>query len=486
MLNESFIVRPGQKVYMVGIKGTGMAALAEIFQSRALIVSGSDVKEEFYTDKVLQDLKIPYFRGFSEDQVPSDIDFAVRSAAYDLDHPEIAVLTARNIPLMLYPEALGILSRDLPAAAVAGVHGKTTTTAICGTLVQALGMTGSVLVGSAVPAFGNRSTLTQGSDFFLAETCEYRRHFLHFSPDRMILTSVEADHLDYFKDEQDVEDAFCEFIESMPEGGTLIYCSDDPGASRTARRMSEKRADLKMISYGFGAKGPGRIRKKTSDIPGENHFVLGELNALFRVRIPGDHVIQDAAAALLLVLDQYHSQSGSQNSVSEQDSTFLKALEDGVFNFTGSRRRAEIVGETRGILVMDDYGHHPSAVRKTLEGIRDFYPGRRIVVDFMSHTYSRTAALLDDFAASFGAADEVILHKIYASAREEFSGSITGRDLFNKTCRNHDNVKYYEEPSEALGYLEETLKEGDLFVTMGAGDNWQLGRSLYKKLEKTS
>ena len=133
---------------------------------------------------------------------------------------------------------------------------------------------------------------------------------------------------------------------------------------------------------------------------------------------------------------------------------------------------------------MDDYGHHPSAVRKTLEGIREFYPGRRIIVDFMSHTYSRTAALLEDFSRAFGAADQVILHKIYASAREEYSGSVSGEDLFRETCRHHDSVKYFTEPLEALPYLKEELKQGDLFITMGAGDNWQLGRRLYEALSE--
>jgi UDP-N-acetylmuramate--alanine ligase len=466
---------------MVGIKGTGMAALAEIFQSRGLNVTGSDVDEEFYTDRVLQEIGIPYFNGFSVDQIPPNLDFAIRSAAYGTEHPEVAELLKRDVPLLLYAEALGLLSREHSAAAVAGVHGKTTTTALCGTLVQALGLPGTVLVGSAVPAFGNRSTLVQGHDFFLAETCEYRRHFMNFSPDRMILTSVEADHLDYFKDEADVENAFCDFIGTLPENGALIYCNDDPGARRTALRMADQRRDIRMIPYGFQMTGPGTITKIQSDVSGENHFRLEGLHAGFRLRIPGDHVILDAAAALLLVLDQFDSLGGC----SLDDPEILKSLEEGIFNFTGSRRRSEIIGESQGILVMDDYGHHPSAVKKTLEGIREFYPGRRIIVDFMSHTYSRTAALLDDFANSFGAADEVILHKIYASAREVFNGKISGKDLYEKTCEHHKSVRYFEEPEEALPYLKETLREGDLFVTMGAGDNWQLGRSVLKSLKET-
>jgi UDP-N-acetylmuramate--alanine ligase len=291
---------------------------------------------------------------------------------------------------------------------------------------------------------------------------------------------VEADHLDYFKDLQDVEDGFCEYIDSLPQGGTLIYCQDDPGARRTARRMALERPDLLLIPYGFTASGEGRIQKIPSDVSGENHFKLGNLEVLFRLRMPGDHLIQDGAGALLLVLDQYRSQGGR----AEGDQNFQKALAQGVYHFTGSRRRSEIVGESQGILIMDDYGHHPSAIRKTLEGIRDFYPGKRIVVDFMSHTYSRTAALLDDFARSFAPADEVILHKIYASAREEFNGVITGRDLFDKTKENHPRVRYYEHPLEALDYLEGSLGKDDLFITMGAGDNWQLGRQLYRNLKE--
>ncbi len=468
---------------MVGIKGTGMAALAEILQSRGLEVTGSDVEEEFYTDRVLQDLGIPYFRGFDPSRITGNWDFAVRSAAYGTDHPEVRRLSDLNIPVFLYPEALGMLSSGVSSAAVSGVHGKTTTTALCGTLIQALGMDGTVLVGSVVPAFGNRSTLVQGSRFFLAETCEYRRHFMYFSPHRMILTSVEADHLDYFKDEADVEDAFCGFINKLPEGGTLIFCCDDPGAARTAVRMQTSRPDLRLISYGFTAKGKGRITKVPSSAAGENHFTLAGLKARFRIRIPGDHIIQDAAAAILLVLDQYES-TPVPGKPGPGDPAFLRSLEEGLYNFTGSRRRAEIIGEAGGILIMDDYGHHPSAVRKTLEGLREFYPGRRIVVDFMSHTYSRTAALLEEFASSFGAADEVILHKIYASAREVFNGKISGEDLYKKTCEHHANVRYYEEPLEALPHLTASLSKGDLFVTMGAGDNWQLGRAVYEQLKE--
>ena len=455
-----------------------MCALAEILQSRGLSVSGSDVPEEFYTDSVLQALGIPYTKGFNTDHLPDNIDLAVRSAAYGPDHPEVASLLKRGVPVLVYPEALGLLSRDVPSGAVSGVHGKTTTTAIAGCLVQALELPGEVLVGSAVPAFGNRSTLVKGNSFFIAETCEYRRHFLHFSPGRMILTSVEPDHLDYFRDLEDISEAFTSFVDKLPIGGTLIYCADDPGAVQVARRAGVSRKDLNFQPYGFTASGPWKIQKLVSPVKGENRFRLDGLDRDFRIRIPGDHVIQDASAAVALVIDQMKALG------KKIDPAVLEQLEKGLYNFTGSRRRSEIVGEAGDILIMDDYGHHPSAVRKTLEGIREFYPGRHIIVDFMSHTYSRTAALLEEFSSSFAAADLVILHRIYASAREEYNGSVTGEDLYKATCRHHGSVRYFTDPLDALPYLKEELCPGDLFLTMGAGDNWQLGRRLLEELQK--
>ncbi len=469
---------PGSTAWLIGIKGTGMCALAEILQARGLTVSGSDVPEEFYTDRVLTGLGIPYCRGFDPANLPEQPDLVVRSAAYGPENPEVVACQKKGIPVLVYPEALGALSQGVPTGAVSGVHGKTTTTAIAGCLVQALGLPGEVVVGSAVPAFGNRSTLIQGSDFLIAETCEYRRHFHYFSPDRMILTSVEPDHLDYFADMADISEAFQTFAEKLSPGGCLIYCADDPGASLVAQRVHATRSDIVLQPYGFSAEGPWKIEKLSSGKTGENRFCLAGLEKEFRIRIPGDHVIQDAAAAVALIADQLESMN------IELDNPVLDLLSKGLYNFTGSRRRSEIVGEARGILVMDDYGHHPSAVRKTLEGIREFYPGKRILVDFMSHTYSRTAALLEDFASSFGAADEVILHKIYASAREQFNGSITGRDLFDAACRYHENVDYFEEPLDALPHLVKKLQPGDLFITMGAGDNWQLGRQLLEELKK--
>lgn len=468
----------GKTFYFVGIKGTGMAALAELFHFQGARVSGSDGTEKFYTDAVLNRLGIPFAEGFDEANVPRVLDGAVYSAAYDPEtHPELILLHRRGIPLFVYPEALGLVSRLHSSTGIAGVHGKTTTTALTGTLLQEMDLPVSVLVGSSVPGLGGeeegRSTLVKGDRFFVAETCEYRRHFLHFYPRRILLTSVEADHLDYFKDEEDVKTAFLEYIDRLPQGGELIYCADDPGAAETVRLSVADRPDLSLIPYGFTAEGTYRVHREPG---GASRFRLAGFDTSFELRVPGEHTILDAAGALAVAegIRRDHDPAGSLDEA---------AARRGLLSFRGSRRRAEIIGEAADILVMDDYGHHPTAIRKTLAGLKEFYPGRRLVVDFMSHTYSRTAALFEDFAAAFSQADFRIFHPIYASAREKNPGNITGRALAERVREREGQALYAGDPAEAASLVMPHLRAGDLFLTLGAGNNWILGREILRRLQ---
>ncbi len=474
----------GRRIYLVGIKGTGMAALAELLLSRGAEVSGSDTTDRFYTDDILRELGIPFREGFRTENLPASADLVVHSAAYDrADHPELKEAVRRGVPLMTYPEALGEASRETDASGIAGVHGKTTTTGIAGTLADALGLPVQVVAGSAVASFGGRSTLIRGDRFLIAETCEYRRHFLAFRPDRIVLTSVEPDHLDYFSGYDDIRDAFLEYGRLLPSGGALIYCSDDPGARDVAGRLRAERPDIRFVPYGETADGPFRIEDiRTGE--GRSLFTLRGLPGELAVRIPGRHTVRNAAAAVALVslIREAGRDGGGDALPADWSPDELERLRDGLLRFTGSRRRSEIVGEAGGILFMDDYAHHPTAIRTTLEGLRAFYPGRRIVADFMSHTYSRTKALLEDFASAFAAADAVVLHGIYASAREADPGDIGGLDLYRKAAERHREVHYFEQPIDALPWCRETLRSGDLFVTMGAGDNWKLGKELYGAL----
>ncbi len=448
-----------------------MAALAELFAGRGAMVIGSDTKERFYTDEVLKKLGIPFHEGFSKENLSAETKLVIHSAAYDREeHPELMEARRRGIPILEYTEALGALSRTAFAVGVAGVHGKTTTSAMAGTVCKDLDLPVYTLVGSAVKSFGNRCTYVGGTRFFIAETCEYRRHFLSFSPDAVVVSTVDADHLDYFRDVEDVLKAFLEYTALLPKGGTAVYCADDAGAVELIGRLKKRRPDIFAVPYGFEAAGDYSIEDYRLE-SGCHLFRLGAQSGEFRVRIPGRHSVLNAAAAVA-VADLITGIVNREKGSLADRARVVRALE----GFEGSKRRSEIIGEHCGIVFADDYGHHPKELRGTLRGFRDFYPARRLIVDFMSHTYSRTEAFLQEFAESFSAADEVILHKIYASAREkrEREGRVDGRTLYEEVKKHHPNVRYFHEPADAREYLFSHLQEGDLFLTMGAGDNWRL------------
>lgn len=462
------------RIYLVGIKGTGMAALAELLVARGAQITGSDVPDEFYTDSILRNLGIRPLTPFSRDNIPRDTQLVIHSSAYSRnEHPELVAAAQMKLPILEYTEALGHFSRTSKSTGIAGVHGKTTTTAMAGTILKALKFPCSVLAGSAVSAFNDRSTMINGSRYFIAETCEYRKHFLHFSPEKIVLTSIESDHQDFYPTYESIISAFMQYINSLPQFGELLYCADDPGACEAARMVFASRPDIVYTPYGEKASGTYRVSCK--GVHNERQlFTLGGFSGQFRLSIPGRHNILNAVAAISLAVSLLREEG---HEVTVHD---IARIRSSLESFKGSRRRCEILGEARGVLFMDDYAHHPTAIRKTLAGLREFYPQRRIVVDFMSHTSSRTAALLKDFASSFSCADELIVHKIYPSARDDYSGQVTGETLFEEIRKKHRRVRYFGEVSEAKPYLEDILKKGDLFLTMGAGDNWQIGKELYQ------
>lgn len=468
----------GKKIFFIGIKGTGMTALTELYQKAGAVVGGVDGSEHFYTDGILSELGIAFFEGMDRVHIDNTFDEAVCSAAYTPQtSADLAEAHRLGIPCLTYPEALGRLSRRQPSAAVAGVHGKTTTSALCASLVKAMALDGSVLIGSGAADLNNRCTWTGGERFFIAETCEYRRHFLAFDPTLMILTSVEEDHPDYFKDYSDIRSAFIELAEKLPDDGALVYCADDPGAAETAAMIAARRPALRLVPYGLKADGPFRI-SGNEEACGVNRFRLGfSGDREWRLRLPGHHLILNAAAALALIsLFLEREGRAFDDGMQEKAAAGLDA-------FAGCRRRTERIGEAGGILFMDDYAHHPTAIRTTLEGYKAFYRPKRLIVDFMSHTYSRTERLLEEFACAFAAADIVVLNKIYASARET-AGHITGETLYRETAKHHPSVYYKAEFDEATAFLKTVLRPGDLFVTMGAGNNNIIGNNLYEFLKR--
>lgn len=500
------------RIHLVGIKGTGMAALTEILVSLKAVVSGSDVSDRFYTDDILEKLGIKVLP-FSQENITSDISLVIYSAAYDVSkNADLIAAKQKKIPIMLYTEALGNLSKKFFSCAISGVHGKTSTTGIAGTILSELDLPAEILSGSAINSFGGHCTFatnnfnSNADNIFVAETCEYKKHFLSFSAEIIVITSVESDHQDFFPTYESMRDAFVEFAQKLPQNAKLIYCADDAGATEVAEIISKKRRNIKLIAYGQKANGAYKIAfgdikdakqffkisipnkdQNANTIEDKNeNTILHE----FAMRVPGRHEALDAAAAVALCCELLMLRK-------KNPCDYVAQIKKGLLKFSGGKRRSEIIAEGKiknnPVIIIDDYAHHPTAIKTTLAGFRDFFKDRKIIVDFMSHTYSRTASLLSEFADSFESADEVILHKIYASAREaESCNQVSGKTLFEKTKSKKQNcVFYFEEPLDCVDFVISELEKkcesqfsgGYLFVTMGAGDNWKVAKSVAEKLE---
>ena len=491
----------GLHIHFVGIKGTGMAALVEILFHKGAVITGSDVSERFYTDEVLEKLGL-HALPFGAENITDDVQYVIYSSAYKLDkNPDLIEAVRRGVPCLLYTQALGAYSERAYSCGVCGVHGKTSTTGLVGTILKEIDLPSQVLAGSVINSFGGTCTYTspmvtsaggpstplRDQSIFVAETCEYQRHFMSFCPQKIILTSVEPDHEDYYPTYEDIRQAFIDYICKLPQGGEVIYCADDKGACDTINIVRGLRPDIVALPYGENAAGDfavtfGKVENE------RNTFTLAlfEGKGDFALSMPGRHEVLDAAAAVALVCRLLVT-------VGKNPLDYYENIKRGLLNFSGGKRRSEIVGRFTNkngadVIVLDDYGHHPTAVKTTLEGYREFYKGRKIIVDFMSHTYSRTQALLPEFAKCFTAADQVILHKIYSSARENPADfDITGRTLYEAVlATGQKNVHYYEEILDAADFAKAELEkplgpeypDGYLFITMGAGDNWKLGKKI--------
>jgi len=394
----------GFKIYMIGIKGTGMTALAEILVSRGAVVLGSDVPENFYTDTALKKLNIKIFSPFSPDNIPDNTGLVIYSAAYSPDNnEEMYAVEQKDLPKMSYPEAIGALSRHSYSCGIAGVQGKTSTTGITGSILKELKLPVSVLAGSVIKSFGDSCTMLNGSKYFVAETCEYKRHFLNFHPKKIILTGIESDHQDYYPTYESILTAFLQYIDRLPQFSELFYCADDEGACEAARLSFSSRPDLIFIPYGENASGDYKLT--VLGVRDEKlYFSLAGFSGEFYLQIPGKHNALNAAAAIALSVSLLKEEYGEISMAN------VSAIKKAVSSYAGAKRRTELIGkvESKDILVYDDYAHHPTAIKSLLSGLRQFYPKRRIIADFMSHTYTRTEALLEEFASCFGDADMVI------------------------------------------------------------------------------
>jgi len=433
--------------YLIGIKGVGMTALAQVLKSEGHSVIGSDTNEKFFTDDILNSLDIKYFEEFNEKHINSNIDFVIKSAAYTKENIEVKKVQDLNIKSLEYPEALGEISKNYFSVAVCGTHGKTTQSAMLSVLLQDISLDPLAIIGSQVPQFYNKNARIQNkkNDLFVAETCEYKRHFLNFNPNIILLPSLDFDHVDYFKDTEDYENAFVEFINKLPKNGLLVICGDSV-SQYFISKVKEKKINLEIVTYGF---------EKYNDI---------KTNKDLKLSVPGKHNILNACGSL--VVAEYLWKRKNKEVFPKEKA--LKSLK----NFQNTKRRFEKIGEYKKALIFDDYAHHPEEIIVTLKTCKEIYPDKNIIAVFQSHTFSRTQKLEKEFAKSFKLADQIILAPIYSSARENET-KYSSIDFLNVVKKANKNVLYFESYEAITKYLNRNISSKDLVVTMGAGDIWQ-------------
>ncbi len=431
-----------------------MSALAQIStQIEGATVTGSDVEECFYTDSVLERANIPVL-GFSPINV-ENADLVVTSAAYTHLHPEIARARELNIEILTYPQYLGRLLSKKRGISITGTHGKTTTTAMMGLVMLQAGLDPTIVVGSDVPSIGGNAHSGLG-EFFLAESCEYRRHFLNYSPEHLVITNIEFDHPDYFTDLDDVISAFAELAKKVPANGHIYVWDEDPNrkslvsdAPITTFGLSES-ADIRATEIIF------QDERSSMKIMLKGQYV-GDLN----LHVAGRHNIINALATIALC---------------HEIGIPIEVILLNLSLFNGTKRRFEHIGSNiNGALIVDDYAHHPTEIRTTLEGARLSFPTRRIRAIFQPHTFSRTEKLLHEFSQSFQGADEVIVADIFASARELEHYTVSAPNLAELIQQQGIKARYIG-PLEDIGiYLSDTLAPEDLVLTLGAGDVYKVG-----------
>lgn len=420
-----------KKVYFIGIGGIGMSAIARMFLLEEKEVSGSDLSASEVTDELKK------FGGkINFDQTKSHIepntDLVVYTVAIPKTHPELLAAQQKGIKVLSYPEILGIISKNKFTIAVAGTHGKTTTTAMIAKIMIDAGLDPTVIIGSFLKGY-NSNFIAGKSNFLVVEACEYKRSFLNIHPKIAVITNIDDDHLDYYGNLEGIQRGFTEFSQLLGKEGILVTDVKHPNLEPVIRE-----ANSTVLDY-------------------------DSTEEKIKLKLPGKHNIQNAKAAFVVA---------SALGISEDK--ILKSLED----FSGTWRRSEYLGETsNGTIVYDDYGHHPSEIKATLSGFREIFPNKKIIVVFQPHLYSRTKEHFDEFGPALKSADEVILAPIYA-AREPDDGTVSSSKLAEKVSEQGIKVQAFSNFETIVKKLKEELQKDDVLITMGAGDVNKVAQSL--------
>lgn len=445
------------QVHFVGVGGIGMCGLAELLFNLGAKVTGSDLGENAQTER-LRDLGVTIFKGHAASQVGT-ADVVVYSSAIPVNNPEIAEARAKGIPLIPRAEALAELMRLKRGLAVAGTHGKTTTTSMTSSILLEAGLSPTIFVGGRFDQIQSTAFLGEG-EWFVAEADESDGSFHKLSPEVAIITNVDSDHLDHFKSFENLEKSFVDFALKVPFYGLCIVWGDD-SRLRSLFEQHPKR----VLFYGFDEKNDLIIKGENGSY--EIFEKNGSLKSLGRMvlQVHGRHNALNALAAFA---------AGRAAGVSAE--VALRGLK----KFAGVDRRFHFKGEKNGIAVYDDYGHHPTEVRAALQGFREKYPDRRLVVYFQPHRYSRTERCWHEFTTCFGLADRLLLTDIYAAGEAPIPG-ITVERLLEEI--KHDDKRYFKRQSSSGQEIVDQLKKGDVFITLGAGDGWKLGLEVLELLK---
>jgi UDP-N-acetylmuramate--alanine ligase len=435
----------GKRLHFIGIGGAGMSGLARIALSHGITVTGSDAKDSTVLS-ALAALGAEVSAEHKSEQVDG-ADFVIFSTAISATNVELIRARELNLPILTRAQALATLMSDSRSVAVAGTHGKTTTSSMLTVALQACGLDPSFAIGGTLTSSGSNAHRGTG-DLFIAEADESDGSFIEYHPYSAIVTNVEHDHVDFFATEADVTKAFSEFADSISRDGFLVYCADDAGSARLATAVTE----IKMISYGT-TEGSDLFIDSVNLLPmGSTSRVIwnGRTIGTMSLQVPGIHNVLNAGAALAMAL--------------VLGAPAAEAL-NGLASFHGTGRRFELKATVHGIRVIDDYGHHPTEIDVTLTAAKRYAGDGRVLVIFQPHRYSRTQAFMNEFARALSIADEVVLLEIYAASEAPITG-ITSETI----AAQMDHGRFIPNFLEASDWVIDNAKPGDVIITLGAGD----------------
>ncbi len=457
-------------VHMIGIGGSGMSGIAEVLLNLGYTVNGSDLSENFTVNR-LRSLGANINIGHESNNI-SDSQVVVRSTAISDNNPELLAAKEHNIPIIGRAEMLAELMRLRSGIAIAGTHGKTTTTSLIATIFDAAGQDPTVIIGGLLNAYGANARLGQGK-YLIAEADESDGSFLCLFPIINVITNVDFDHIDFYQSQENIDKAFISYMNKVPFYGLNIVCGDDIGCKRLLPEIKRP-----YLTYGFEEHNhlraeiieAGQVNKFNvyKKIGNKQNASEEEFWGEVSLNHPGKHNILNALAAIAVSIEAGIDQEAC-----------IKALA----NFQGVGRRFEKKGKINGIEIIDDYGHHPTEIMATLECARQIYPNNRIVMAFQPHRFSRTQSLFSDFCQCFELADKLYLAEIYAASEKPLPG-ISGQSLsYGISQVSSVDVEFVQKIDELESVLLSELKEGDILITQGAGNITKLGQNLIQKLE---